>query len=200
MRAQGALLGDTFTRRQYNDRVPGEEEERNEPRRPRVVDKRVSARRDTEASRSEAEPARDATPSREMPVPEPPATSEATTPGPREGTTEPSETAREGAPGEPVWTPEREAEARAIAEELSRVPALDWVANSAVTLANVAAAKIQSGDAPDAQLAIDALGALIDGLGSRLGEAEQPLKQTLAQLRLAYTQALVPPDRPGSAP
>lgn len=200
MRAQGALLGDTFTPRQYNDRVPGEEEERNEPRRPRVVDKRVSARRDTEASRSEAEPAPDPGPAPEIaPSPSPSAVGpEAETAGP-DAAPEPSEAAG-GSPHDAVWTPEREAEARAIAEELSRVPALDWVANSAVTLANVAAAKIQSGDAPDAQLAIDALGALIDGLGSRLGEAEQPLKQTLAQLRLAYTQALVPPGRPGSAP
>lgn len=182
--------------------MPGEEEERNEARRPRVVDKRVSARSDAVGSPPEAEPARDPTHPHEIPVPEPApaATSEASTPGPREGATEPLETAREGAPGEPVWTPEREAEARAIAEELARVPALDWVANSAVTLANVAAAKVQAGDAPDAQLAIDALGALIDGLGSRLGEAEQPLKQTLAQLRFAYTQAVVPPGQPGSAP
>ena len=92
-----------------------------------------------------------------------------------------------------MWTPEREAEAQAIAEELSRVPAIDWVANAAITLANVAAAKIQMGQASDAEFAIDALAALIDGMGARFGEAEAPLRQTLAQLRMAYAQAIMPP-------
>lgn len=40
----------------------------------------------------------------------------------------------------------------------------------------------------EARLAIDALGALIDGLQGRLGEAEPSLRQALAQLRMAYVQ------------
>jgi len=196
VRAQKALLGDTFTRRQYNDRVLGEEEERQEPKRPRVVDKRVSARKDAPAASTP-----DPSPSPEIPSPPDaaaqPDVAEAATGAPEPTAGSPaSERPAPGDPGDAVWTPEREAEAQAIAEELSRVPALDWVANAAVTLANVAAAKIQKGQAADAQLAIDALGALLDGLGDRFGEAELPLKQTLAQLRLAYTQAVMPPGSP----
>jgi hypothetical protein len=194
VRAQESLLGDTFTRRQYNDRVLGEEGQENEPRRPRVVDKRVS-------SRPESTP--DPGPSPEIPVepPEPAEQPEPATAGPPSSSDEETRAPQSGPPqGDPgVWTPEREAEAQAIAQELSQVPSLDWVANAAVTLANVAAAKIQLGQAPDAQLAIDALGALLDGLGSRLGEAEQPLKQTLAQLRFAYAQAVMPPGEPGAS-
>jgi hypothetical protein len=203
VRAQKSLLGDTFTPRQYNDRVRGEEEEQSAPRRPRVVDKRVSAR-------TEGAPKPDGGPSTEIPGPSPapgsPPPSEPPSRAPGGGDTEPRNESAEARPSAPqtsqdtVWTPEREAEAQAIAEELARVPALDWVANSAVTLANVAAAKIQLGQAPDAQLAIDALGALLDQLGSRLGEAEMPLKQTLAQLRFAYAQAVTPPGQPGAAP
>lgn len=39
-----------------------------------------------------------------------------------------------------------------------------------------------------AQLAIDALGCLVDGLGARLGEAHRSLADALAQVRLAYVQ------------
>ena len=41
---------------------------------------------------------------------------------------------------------------------------------------------------PQARLAIDALGCLVDGLEGRLGEAEEQLKDALSQLRLAYVQ------------
>jgi hypothetical protein len=173
--------------------VSGEEERENEPRRPRVVDKRVSAR-----PRSTPDPGPSPEIPERRPVEEPPTTEPAPA-GPATSTDAGGGAPAEGeaSGGDPgVWTPEREAEAQAIAEELSRVPALDWVANSAVTLANVAAAKIQTGQAPDARLAIDALGVLLDGLGDRLGEAEHPLRQTLAQLRFAYAQAAAPPGQP----
>jgi hypothetical protein len=39
-----------------------------------------------------------------------------------------------------------------------------------------------------AQLAIDALGCLVDGLGDRLGEAQSPLTDALAQIRLAFVE------------
>ena len=104
----------------------------------------------------------------------------------------------EAAPGEPpVWTPQQEEEARRIAEEIVRTPGLDWVVNTAVTLANVSATKLEFGDPADAQVTIDALAALLNGVGSRLQEAEAPLKQTLAQLQLAYTQRIAgPPAQP----
>ncbi len=40
----------------------------------------------------------------------------------------------------------------------------------------------------EARLAIDGLGALLDGLRGRLGEAESALLESLSQLRLAYVQ------------
>lgn len=145
--------------------------------RPRVVDKRVSAR--TQPRRSE-------------PATAPPA-----------GTTQP-----EGAPpaspaampdagappeGDALWTPEQEAEAQAFARQVLETPSRDWVLNTAVTLANVAAAKLDGGMAADAQVAIDALAGLVDAIGSRLGDAEAPVRQTLAQLQMAYAQAMPPP-------
>ncbi len=39
-----------------------------------------------------------------------------------------------------------------------------------------------------ARLAIDALGALLDGLRGRLGEAEPSLLESISQLRLAYVR------------
>ncbi|MBV8305653.1 MAG: hypothetical protein JOZ04_15685, partial [Acidimicrobiia bacterium] len=40
----------------------------------------------------------------------------------------------------------------------------------------------------DAQLAIDALGSLVEGLGDRLGPDEDALRDALAQIRLAFVQ------------
>jgi hypothetical protein len=40
----------------------------------------------------------------------------------------------------------------------------------------------------DARLAIDAMNAAVEGLGGRLGEVEQPLRQTLHQLQLAFVE------------
>jgi hypothetical protein len=40
----------------------------------------------------------------------------------------------------------------------------------------------------DARIAVDALAAVVNGLGSRLGEAEQPLRQALNQIQLAFVE------------
>jgi hypothetical protein len=40
----------------------------------------------------------------------------------------------------------------------------------------------------EAQVAIDALGGIVDALGDRLGEAGEPVAAGLAQLRLAWVQ------------
>ncbi|MGH2694022.1 MAG: hypothetical protein ACRDJJ_04325 [Actinomycetota bacterium] len=86
-----------------------------------------------------------------------------------------------------VEQPGREhAQAREIAEEVARAPARDWVLNVAVTLANVAATKIDAGSTEEARLAIDALAAIVDGVGERLGDAGPALRQTVAQLRLEF--------------
>lgn len=87
-----------------------------------------------------------------------------------------------------MWTPEREAQAQQVARQIAETPALEWVVNVAVTLANVAGTKIDLGQAGDARVAIEALAGLLDRLGADLGEAEAPLRSTLAQLQLAYAQ------------
>jgi hypothetical protein len=87
-----------------------------------------------------------------------------------------------------------------LAEELERVraelattPVIDIVANHAVGLWQLAVLHLTpGGDAPprldEARLAIDALGALVDGLGDRFGEHAEPLRDALAQLRVVFVQ------------
>ena len=177
-------------------------EEEEQPKRPefRVVDKRISARGDAPApaapSSTQAPPAgQDEAPTPAAPAPEPPAPEPS--PGP-----ETSVAGGAGAPHEePIWTPEQEAEAQRFIQEIGQRPSLDWVLNSAVTLANVAGTKLDLGQTADAQMAIDALAALVEKLGPRFGQAEAPLRQTLAQLQLAYAERnLAPPGTPGAGP
>ena len=101
------------------------------------------------------------------------------------------------APGEPIWTPEEEAAAMQMAQEIAERPGIDWAVNTAVTLANVAATKLQIGDPADAQICIDALAGILNATTGKLEDAEAPLKQTLAQLQMAYAQRVAPP---GAAP
>ena len=185
-----------------------EQEEQSERPRPRIVDKRVSARSGPSGSGAEATPPTD--PATEPPDPGSaaragsssgpttagaafdagiPAEEAAAAGGPDPGTAAPG-------PGERVWTPEEEAQAQQMARELAERPSSDWVLNIAVTLANVAGAKIELGVAEDARLAIDTLEAIVNGVASRLEGAEAPLRQTLAQLQLAYAQTVQPPSAP----
>jgi hypothetical protein len=73
---------------------------------------------------------------------------------------------------------------------VASVPAADVVANHAMGLFELGA--IHLGATPpnlaDASLAIDALGALVDRLGDRLGDNASVLRDALAQIRLAYVQ------------
>lgn len=82
----------------------------------------------------------------------------------------------------------REEDVRRLSEELARAPARDWVVNVAVTLANVAGAKLERHEAGDARVAVDALAGILDSVGTQLGDAERPLGQTLAQLRFACAE------------
>lgn len=41
----------------------------------------------------------------------------------------------------------------------------------------------------DARIAVDALTAVVEGLGDRLGEAEAPLRQAITQIQLAFVEA-----------
>ena len=163
------------------------DEEQPQPKKPefRVVDKRISARGDSPAPQAPPEPPAGSV------EPEPAAPPLAPEPPPAQPTPP-------GGPQEQVWTPEQEAEARAFVEEIAQRPSLEWVVNTAVTLANVAGTKLDLGQTADAQLAIDALAAIVEKLGSRLEQTEAPLKQTLAQLQLAYAQrAMQPPPATG---
>lgn len=83
-----------------------------------------------------------------------------------------------------------EAEVEALREQLARTPAATVVANHCYGMFELAAIYLSVAPPPleEARLAIDALGALVDGLGERLGEARVPLRDALAQIRLAYVQ------------
>jgi len=195
-------------------------EEEPQPRKIRVVDKRISSRREstpddaekatpsppssppsepTEASpRGAKEPeVSSGEPATVTPLrPPPPARSEHPSAGAASSSAAAAESHPEspGPSGQEVWTPEQEEEARRMSEEMARIPSLEWVINVAVTLANAAGTKLNAGLRDDSGLAIDALAAIIEKVGPQMGEAEAPLRQTLAQLQMAYAQADVKPD------
>ena len=112
----------------------------------------------------------------------------------RVGSTEASPTSSPGrAPTDRQAAPDREALAEEIAEiekELAGAPARDVVANHCYGLFQLAA--LHLGQAPprldDARLSIDALAAIVETLGDRLGESAAPLRDGLAQIRLAFVQ------------
>jgi len=86
---------------------------------------------------------------------------------------------------------------RQVAEELAEarrrvaeVPAEEVVANHAMGLFELAAIHLsqQPANLASAALAIDGLGALVEGLGDRLGPNAGVLRDALAQIRLAFVQ------------
>ena len=74
--------------------------------------------------------------------------------------------------------------------EILSVPAFAIVANHAIGLFQLAAVHLQLAppNFDDARLAIDGMGALVDGLKGRLGPDEQTLVDALAQIRMAFVQ------------
>lgn len=74
--------------------------------------------------------------------------------------------------------------------EILSVPASAIVANHAIGLFQLAAVHLQvlPPNLDDARLAIDAMGALVDGLHGRLGVDEGTLDDALAQIRMAFVQ------------
>jgi hypothetical protein len=84
-------------------------------------------------------------------------------------------------------------ELRRVRAELAGTPVADLVANHAIGLWQLAVLHLTPDeDAPirldEAGLAIDAMAALVEQLGDRLGESTEPLRDALAQLRIAYVQ------------
>jgi hypothetical protein len=92
--------------------------------------------------------------------------------------------------GEQETSEELEAELAEVQRQLLETPASVIIANHAIGLFQLAALHLnqQPPNFVDAQLAIDALGAIVEGLGDRLGPDEEPLRDALAQIRLAFVQ------------
>ncbi len=120
----------------------------------------------------------------------------------------PQEEPQPGEPGEPGGPPgagggqpsaeELEA-ARAEMQAILATPVVDQVAAHAMGLFELAALHLErqaaTGEEPDlaeASLAVDAMAALVEGLGERLGKYRASLADALAQLRLAYVRASNP--------
>ena len=85
---------------------------------------------------------------------------------------------------------EAQAEIDAMRQQLANSPAEVVVANHCYGLFELAAVYLSQTPPMlfQARLAIDGLGALLDGLKGRLGEVEPSLLDALSQLRLAFVQ------------
>lgn len=82
---------------------------------------------------------------------------------------------------------------RQLREQLLDTPVADIIANHAIGLWELALLHLSPDDGtpPDldeARLAIDAVAALVEGLGDRLDRHDEPLREALSQLRLAFVE------------
>lgn len=87
---------------------------------------------------------------------------------------------------------------------LAEIPAEIVVVNHVMGLYELAAIHLSS-ETPDlvaASLAIDAMAALVDGLGDRLGEDTQTMRDALANIRMAFVgvKARTGQSAPGDGP
>jgi hypothetical protein len=96
-----------------------------------------------------------------------------------------------------AMSPEERAEAEQMVAELAaarqrvlEAPPEVVIANHAMGLYELAAIHLseQTPNLGAARVAIDAMGAVVESLEGRLGEAEPTLKEALAQLRMAFVQ------------
>jgi hypothetical protein len=103
-----------------------------------------------------------------------------------------------GPAGGDITPEELEAMAR-LHDQLRATPAIDVVANHVVQLFQLALVYLGAGvgggesDVPPADLVqasivIDAMAAIVDGLGPRLGDHEQTLRDALTQLQLLWVE------------
>lgn len=92
--------------------------------------------------------------------------------------------------GAPMSEAELDAKMAELRQQLAEAPAALVIANHCFGMFELAALhlSLQPPKLEEAQLAIDALGAVIEGLTGRLGDEEQQLRDGLAQLRLAFVQ------------
>jgi hypothetical protein len=93
-------------------------------------------------------------------------------------------------PEEELTEEEMAARMGELREQLAQTPAELVIANHCYGLFELAALhlSVQPPQLEQAQLAIDGLGLLVEGLASRLGEPEHELQEGLSQLRLAFVQ------------
>jgi hypothetical protein len=101
----------------------------------------------------------------------------------------------------PSLTPEELEALRQVRAQIRATPAAAVVANHAVQLFELALVYLGIGAPPEpegasapgpdlaqAGVAIDAMAALVDGLGARLDEHEATLREALAQIQVLYAQ------------
>lgn len=115
------------------------------------------------------------------------------TPGGERPVPPPRREAEDDAGGGPEHEPtpeELEARLGEIREELARTPAAAVIVNHCLAFFELAALhlSLQPPQLAEAQLAIDAMAAVVEGLEGRLGADEGQLRDALSQLRLAYVQ------------
>ena len=120
-------------------------------------------------------------------VPKPPPAEEEPQPPPPPGP---------GRPGAGARQPSAEEVEAAMAEARAvlATPVIDHLAAHAMGLFDLAALHMaqRPPNLGEAQVAIDAMAALVEGLGERLGKYRASLSDALAQLRLAFVQASNP--------
>lgn len=112
------------------------------------------------------------------------------------------------AEGDPLadLSPEERERAEAMVGEMNEVraqlasaPAVMVVANHAMGLYELAAIHLsqQPPNLPEAKVAVDAFGALVETLRGKLGEDEGTLTDALTQIRLAFVQLSAAVGQPG---
>ncbi len=96
---------------------------------------------------------------------------------------------RAAAPEE-ISEEELQAHLAEVQRQLLEAPVEVVIANHCIGLFQLAVLHLDQSppNLAQAQLAIDALAAIVDGLGSRLRDQEKPLRDALAQLRFAFVQ------------
>ncbi len=107
-----------------------------------------------------------------------------------------------GDPGEPGPISAEELDAlRRLNAQLRATPAIDVIANHVVQMFQLALVYLGAGGVPEADdatgptadlvqagLVIDTMVAIVDGLGPRLAEHEQTLRDALSQIQLVWVQ------------
>jgi hypothetical protein len=98
-----------------------------------------------------------------------------------------------GSVSDPAEREAMESELKRVRAELAHTPVADLIANHAIGLWQLGVLHLTPEEGQpvrldEAGLAIDAMAALVEGLGERLGEAAEPLRDALAQLRVAFVQ------------